>query len=1175
MLPQKKLTRHAIRTSWYSILIFCIIALSSPFLSAKSGYSQELNARHTYLTVNANKAALDNVLSEIEKKTQCRFFYDAGDFDIHQKITLPSKKESLYQILQLLSGEAGLEFRQIGNYFSIRPMPPASKATLPGVVLTNEGSSSAPADAAIPIRAASLHAQKSSRHSLQSYDVDILLKGKVTDEKGLPLTGVTVQPKGGGKATTTDADGAWSLNTPGDAVISFSYTGYETKEISAMSLSRLSSISLRPTNNNLNEVVVVGYGTQKKGSVTAAISSVKGDQIAKAPVANVSSTLGGRVSGVLSRQNSGEPGSDADEIHIRGIATTGNSAPLVIINGIPGDYNQLNPNEIENVTILKDAAAVAPYGLGGANGVILITTKRGKEGKFSFDYNGYYGFQQPTRYPRYLDSYDFAVMENAANANANLPAAWTDADLQKFKDHSDPLHYPDHDWIKEVVNFKAPMTSHTLSFTGGTRKLRVYSDLGYMYQEGIVSVINFRRYNATVDVDADVTASTRVSLDVNGSLTKQEEPGGTSGVGIFTAITKNMPLSPQQLQFPNGKPGNSLLPSIYNSGYLNTNNNYLNARFEVEQKIPFVPGLSLKGDYAYSNNYSFVKNWQTPYSYYTLTAQDTYNTLATGPAAPQLSQTFSQGQAITMQGYLTYQRTFGKHDIGALAVYEQRTGASNNFSASRINYAVNLDELSLGSSNKNNYDNSGSSAKSAQVGWIGRVNYAYASKYLFELSGRYDGHYYFAPGDRFAFFPAASAGWKLSEEHFIKDNFSWISALKLRGSYGKSGNLAGGPFQYLSAYGIGSSYVYGGTNYTQVQGVYEQSQPNPNITWETSKQTDIGLEGTLWKGLLGFEFDFFHQKRSDMLLNPTETIPAEYGIGIAQENEGIMENNGFDFSLLTEQHLSHDLRLNIVFNFSYAKNKLIQTFESSSTYNNPNRRTTGRPLNTQFGLKSLGLYQTSDFLADGKTLKPGEPVPTYGAVLPGDIKYADLAGPGPNGKPSGADGKIDINDYTVIGKPLFPQIIYGFTTDLSWRGLDLSMLWQGAAAANLYLLDEAALPFFNGAKAFKEQQDYWTPAHTNATYPRVMPAPTTNSQATSSFWIRNGAYLRLKTAQIGYTLPRSFIDKAGLHSVRFYVSGQNLLTFTQVKYLDPELGNNRARYYFQQKLFAFGLNVGF
>jgi TonB-linked SusC/RagA family outer membrane protein len=633
-----------------------------------------------------------------------------------------------------------------------------------------------------------------------------------------------------------------------------------------------------------------------------------------------------------------------------------------------------------------------------------------------------------------------------------------------------------------------------------------------------------------------------------------------------------MPLSPQQLRFPNGKPGNSLLPSIYNSGYVNTDNHYLNARFQVEQKIPFVPGLTLKGDLAYANNYSFVKNWQTPYTYYTLTAQDTYNALTTGPAAPQLSQTFGQGQVITLQGYLTYQHTFGKHEIGALAVYEQRTGNTNSFSASRINYAVNLDELSLGSSNKNNFDNSGSSAKNAQMGWIGRVNYAYAGKYLLELSGRYDGHYYFAPGDRYAFFPAASLGWRLSEEKFIKDNIDWISELKLRGSYGKSGNLAGGPFQYLSAYGLSNSYVYGGTNYTQVQGIYEQSQPNPNITWETAKQTDIGLEASLWKGKLGFELDIFHQRRSDMLLNPTATIPLEYGIGIAQENAGIMENNGFDFSLTSIQHLAHDIRLNLGFNFSYAKNKLLQTFESSSTYNNLNRRTTGRPLNTQFGLQSLGLYQTGDFMPDGKTLKPGEPVPTYGAVLPGDIKYADLAGPGINGKP---DGKIDVNDYTAIGKPLFPQIIYGVTADISWKGLDLNMLWQGAADASLYLLDEAALPFFNGAKAFKEQQDYWTPTHTNATYPRVMPAPTNNSLATSSFWIRNGAYLRLKTLQLGYTLPRSFMDRVGLHSVRFYVSGQNLLTFTQVKYLDPELGNNRARYYFQQKLFAFGLNVGF
>jgi TonB-linked SusC/RagA family outer membrane protein len=482
----------------------------------------------------------------------------------------------------------------------------------------------------------------------------------------------------------------------------------------------------------------------------------------------------------------------------------------------------------------------------------------------------------------------------------------------------------------------------------------------------------------------------------------------------------------------------------------------------------------------------------------------------------------------------------------------------------------------MGSSNTSNFTNGGTAASSAQVGWVYRADYAYAGKYLVEFSGRYDGHYYFAPGKRYAFFPAISAGWRLSEEHFIKDHYSWIDQLKLRGSYGKSGNLAGSPFQYLTSYGLNNSYILGGTSPYQTQGVYENAQANPNITWETAKKTDIGLDAVLWKGQLGFSADYFSEKRSDMLVKPNAVVPAEYGIPISQVNEGIMQNKGIDLSVSTAQKLGKDIRLNAAFNFSYAQNKLLQIFENASTYNNPNRRLTGKPYNTQFGLKAVGLYQQSDFMPDGTTLKAGEPVPTFGPVAPGDIKYADLAGaPGANGKPGAPDGKIDANDNTAVGKPLYPEIVYGATIGLSWKGLDLTMLWQGAADASIYLTDEYAYPFYNGAKIFSEQTDAWTPTHTNARYPRLLTNPTTNNTQPSSFWQYSGSYLRLKTGELGYTLPPLVMNRVKLRSIRLFVAGQNLLTFSSLKFIDPETGNNRGRYYFQQKTWSFGMNVGF
>lgn len=1112
------------------IMQFTIVILLAACLqaSAVSLYAQKVS-------LSGKNMSLEKVFNKIRKQTGYNFIYANEDMKRSSSVSIHAKDRSLTDVLNACFHNQPFTYSIYKKIIIISPKANTG-AGIEEVALAE-------------------------------------IQGVVRDSAtGDPLAGVTIQVKGSTIGTTTDANGRFSLDVLGDAVLIVSYLGYEKKEIPLNGRSSL-NIVLSSSTTALNQLVVVGYGTQKKADVTAAISSVDGDEISKAPVANISSTLGGRVSGVLSRQNSGQPGEDADKIRIRGIGTTGNADPLIVVDGIPMNYNNLNPNAIASVTVLKDAAAVAPYGLAGANGVILVTTKRGKEGEFSFNYNGYYGFQQPTAIPEYLDAYGYARQLNIANENVGTPAAYSDEELQKFKNGSDPNHYPNTDWVNEVLNFHAPITQHTLSFTGGTEKVRLYSDLGYLYQEGVVSTINFKRYNLGFNADAEVTPTTTVSLDIRTAIAKTHNPAGASGTGIFTDVTEIPPVFP--IKFSNGKPAHQMLPSIYESGYDKNTNNIFNGKLQIDQNIPFIPGLSVKGVYAYHKNYRLEKDWQLPITFYGLNAQDEFISQKAGPPAPTLSQQFNETQEITIQGYLTYKHTFGKHHIDLLGVYENRPGDSTMFSASRINYSVLLDELSLGSSDKKDLNNAGSSTRTAQIGWVYRLNYAYSGKYLLGLTGRYDGHYYFAPGKRFVFFPAVSLGWRLSEEPFIKNNFSWIDNLKIRGSYGKSGNLAGGPFQYLTSYGLESSYVFGGTSPVQMQGIYENAQPNPNITWETAKKADIGLDADLWRGKLGFTIDFFKGKRTDMLLKPAATVPAEYGIGLSEVNAGIMENSGFDFSITTNQRFGKDFHLNAGFNFSYAKNKLIQTFETDATYNNPNRRRTGRALNTQFGLKALGLYQQSDFDAEGN-LEKDEAVPTYGPVQPGDIKYADLTGPpGPDGEPTGPDGKIDINDYTVIGKPLFPQIIFGLNTTLSWKGIDLYMLWQGAGAADIYLRNELAFPFFNRAKIAAYQTDYWTPDNTDAKYPRITPAPTTNNNQPSSFWIRNGTYLRLKTFELGYSLPASIMDRIKLKSVRIYISGQNALTFSQFKYVDPELGNNRARYYFQQKTFAVGLNLGF
>jgi TonB-linked SusC/RagA family outer membrane protein len=1099
-------------------LLFCLQ------LSAKV-YSQ----RDVTLKFNNKEVKLNRLFETIESQSSYRFFFNNNLVPVNKTVLVTDGNVAIEDVLQSALKKFNLNFKILPNNVII--VAPINETIAP-----------------------------------------IKIKGRVSDKAGLPLPGVSVKIKGLNKGTVTDVNGSFEIDIPDNAMLLITYVGFQTQEV-AVSGKTMLDITMIESPKSLNEVVVVGYGTQKRTSVTAAISSVGGDELLKSPVANVSNALGGRVSGVLSRQSSGEPGADADQIQIRGIGTTGNSAPLVVVDGVPMSYDQINFNDIESVTVLKDAAAVAPYGLGGANGVILVTTKRGKAGKTSLNYSGYYGFQQPTAIPHYLDAADFATQFNIANKDVGIAPTYTNAQIQSYKNGSDPDHFPNTNWVNQVLQPSSPITNHNLTFTGGSDKVHFFGDLGYLYQEGIVNVINYKRYTGTLNVDAEVTPTTTVSFDVRGGLTQQNNPAGTSGTGIITSVTEISPTFP--LQFSNGQPANALLPSIYDSGYNKNTDNLLNAKFQVEQKLPFIPGLSIKGVAAYEKNNSLGKIWALPYTYYSLSATNTDVAQPGGPPTPTLNETFTQVQNITLQGYLNYHKTIGKSDISGLVVFERRTGEVDSLSAGRINYAVDLDELSLGSSNKNDLSNSGSSAKSAQVGWVYRANYAYASKYLVELSGRYDGHYYFAPDKRYAFFPAASVGWRLSEEKFIKDNYTWIDNLKIRGSYGKSGNLAGGPFQYLTSYGLTSSYVLGGTSPYQAQGIYENSQANPNITWETSNKADVGFDASLFNGKLTVTADYFKERRSDMLLHPTETIPVEYGIGISEENAGIMDNGGVDLSIGTNQRFSNGIKFNTSLVFSYAKNKLIQTFENSSTYNNPNRRLTGRALNTQFGLKAIGLYQQSDFNSDG-TLKKGEPVPTFGPVAPGDIKYADLAGPpGPNGKPTGPDGKIDVNDNTVIGYPLFPQITFGLNTSIAWKGFDLYMLWQGAANSTYYLSDELASPFYNGAKIASYQLNYWTPQNPDAEFPRLTPAQITNNAQTSSFWTRNGSYVRLKTFELGYTLQPSLIKAIKLQSVRVFVSGQNLFTISSESYVDPEIGNSRDRYYLQQKTYTLGLNVGF
>jgi len=992
--------------------------------------------------------------------------------------------------------------------------------------------------------------------------------GSVKDEKGATLPGVSVLLKGTTTGVSTDQNGSFSIGVPnGKATLVFHIVGYADQSVDVSNKTKV-DIVMQPAAKNLEDVIVVAYGTQKKTSLTASVSTIKAKDITTQPVADVSNALAGRAAGVIAFQSGGEPGFDGSNILIRGAGTTGNTQPLTIVDGVPRSYTELDPNSIETISILKDAAAVAPYGLGGANGVILITTKKGRIGKPTLTYSAYYGWQNPTVLTKFVNSYQFATLFNAAvqNSTPGAPPAYSADDLALYQNHSDPNGHPDHNVLGELTNKNVPMTSHNLQLSGGSESVRYYAGIGYLDQGALWKPENFKRYNMIANIDADATKTTKVNLSIDGRVEQAAYPGVASG-NIFYQAFRTPPNSP--LTFTNGLPGayigRSAWGNIYGSGFIDNSGFNLLNQLSIEQQLPFIKGLSVKAvvnyDYNPDNNITFQRSWLTPIVYYGYDPTTKAITQAgnDGPAKPSYAEYFNQTQAFTYQGYINYHNTFGKHDITGTVVLERRNTKYSEFGAKRQNYNVLIPELNNGSSNSTDISNNGFSSETKQVSAIYRVSYNYAGKYLFEASGRYDGRYDFAPNHRLGFFPAFAAGWRISEEPFIKNNFDWINNLKIKGSWGESGALPGSAFQYLTAFGLsGNSAVINGA---ATQGVNELTQANPFITWEKAKKTDIGIEGDFWNGALTFEADYFHEMRNNILIPPTVTAPFEYGVGLPQVNGGAMSKHGLELTVGTTHRFDNGLVLGVNGNITYVRNKILKTFETAETFNNPNRRVTGRPLGTLFGYQSEGFFTSNDFDAAGN-LKSGIATQPWGQVFPGDLRYKDVNG----------DGKIDPNDMVPIGKDVVPEIIYGLTPSISFKGFDLSVLLQGAANRDFY---NQVWAFDNSSSAPTNTLDYWTPTHQNATYPRITTQPTINNTQFSSFWVINGSYLRIKTATLGYTIPPSIMRHLHIQSARFYLSGQNLITWSKIKNFDPEISSRSGQYYPQMKVVTVGTNITF
>lgn len=986
------------------------------------------------------------------------------------------------------------------------------------------------------------------------------ISGVVTDENNEPLVGVAVLLQGNvSVGTITELDGRYSISVPASgAVLEFSSLGYTSKTV-PVGQSNVINVTLAIDNMQLEETVVVGYGVHKKETLTGSIVTVKGDELTKSPSPNLGSSLEGRLPGLIVNQRSGEPGRDDPSIHIRGFSTFGTTTPLYIIDGVERDgMTRLNPDDIESITVLKDASA-AIYGARAANGVILITTKKGQEGKarFSFDYST--SFSSPTKIPDMLDAATYAEAYNEGDWDrkgrpANYSPAISLADIEKYRNGSDPVLFPNTDWVKETLRPYALQTRTSIQASGGTKNVRYLLSFGSRTQgPGFYHQLEeYNQYTFRTNLEVDFNEYFTVGANISAIITNETHSHVSTHdnfVNILMADPRLVAVYPNGLIAPGRLGENPLL--LDQRGYNKTWRSPVYSTFTATYKIPWVEGLRVDASFNYDISNSKNKVWSIPYYYheYNVNTGEYDYKRGTGQSTVTLTDTYNYGTNMLYNYRITYDRYFGDHRVALMVGQEQQINQSSNAMARRQNFiSTAIEEINVGSTAAEDKDNSGSSSKTARNNYFGRFNYEYASKYLLELLFRYDGSYKFPKDKRYGFFPAASFGWRISEEPFIKDNAPWINQLKLRASLGQTGNDAVSAYQYMQNYNFGGNYIFGTSTSA---GITPGTMPNPNITWERSTKYDLGLEATLWNGLLGAEVTVFKENRNNILTARSLSIPNTFGFSaLPSENIGQIENHGYEI-VLSHRNRVGDFSYNVSGNMSYAKNTIIFMDETPNVEEYQNR--TGKTIGASLYYKADGIFHTQEEL---------DSYPHHSRTHVGDPKIIDL----------NEDGKIDSNDRFRFDYDATPRYVFGLSFSAAYKNFDLSILFQGQAGAYNYDNEFVKVGVSDYSNAVVQRaKDRWTVDNPNGTMPRA----DCYQPGNSTFFLYDATFVRLKNLELGYTIPRTVMSKIGFESCRFYVSGFNLLTWAkEIKWCDPEVSGNYLSYP-QQRVINLGARIQF
>lgn len=1088
------------------------------------------------ITLTADQQQMKNILRQISKRADVKFVYISPKVPDHKKVSITVNNEELKDVLDKLLHPLAIRYEVVDNQIILKALP-------------------AIAEPAGRIRSGDVSIPKA-------------IAGKVVDEKGDPMSGVSVTVKGTQRGASTADDGSFTIEASQGDMLEFSMVGYKITTV-VVGAGENIKVTMQPDATGIGEVVVIGYGTQKKANLTGAINSVDAAKLANRPVTSVQNALQGIAPGLTVLNRPGDVGNDVATITVRGRTNLTSPGPMIIIDGIPATTRELaalNPNDIANLSVLKDASSASIYGSRAANGVILVTTKKGTSDKLSIDVNASYGIQSPTRIPEYLGATDYAKLFNEAMKNAGKQPKYSDEAIQKFASGSDKDLYPNTDWYDQALVKNPAYKEVQVGISGSSKTTRFYLSLAALNQESLVQNKDYSRYTLRLNTESQVLPILKIGSNIAFIKSDFDTKGGELN---WVSLNRMVPTmvgrhSDGTWGTINGGSADATLAKdnpLRNMAEAGKRwNRDHNIQTAINATLTPMKGLTVTG--LASLKYDNRQGWIFINELAPLVNFITKATMPSTAVTPnEMQERWSRQQSFLVQGYAEYEKRIQDHSAKLMVGASQESNITRSIYAGRKRFPTN-DLGTVGAGSSAPEDISSGANTSSNVEWairsyFGRFNYAYAGKYLLEANLRIDKSSRFHPDYRTATFPSFSAGWRLSEEGFMK-SISWLNDLKLRASWGILGNQDNvAPGNYFALLNTGYAYNFDGTS---VDGVWQSQGTNIKASWEKVHMTNYGLDVSLWNGLLNITADYFIKTTKDILLN--RRAPATYGLTAPTFNLGSTENKGIELLVSHNNSIGKDFSYNLSFNFTKVNNTILNLGDDKQRISSYWIEKVGESVGSFYGYQAMGLFKDAADVT-GSAFQSA-------STKPGDIKYKD----------QNKDNKIDANDRVILGNDV-PSFTYGFSLGASYKGFDISALLYGVAKVKVYLDNEASFSFFNGAGVKSLHLQRWTTENPdpNAAYPRVLISAdgTHNYNNISSFWLFNGAYLRVRNLSLGYTIPAGIAKKAAMQSARIYVAANNPFTIMADKRLsdyDPEVPSGRGGYP-GIKTWVIGVNVKF